>query len=109
MLHKKFDKILRNHLTCVTRCGIMGAAQAELVCKLKNIMCLLLWRTGTLTRTARKRSCVYYLGAAAQKKNLNANENHSHLQGKKKPNENESHLAGFLKISKPDEHFEHIF
>lgn len=65
MLHKKFDKILRNHLTCVTRCGIMGAAQAELVCKLKKhhvfttlahrhahaysqkkVVCLLLRRSG---------------------------------------------------------------
>jgi hypothetical protein len=36
MLRKKFDEISRKSLTSVTRCGIMGAAQAKLICKLKN-------------------------------------------------------------------------
>ena len=79
---KKFKKTLDKHPSlCYNRCGRAFVTQ-------KITSSLYYWRRAPLTRNKIKSSSHYYWrGYAAskkiKKKILNANENHSHLRGKK--------------------------
>ena len=89
---KKFKKTLDKHPSlCYNRCGRAFVTQ-------KITSSLYYWRRAPLTRNKIKSSSHYYWrGYAASKKKckkfLNANENHSHLEGIKKARADFSALA----------------